>query len=163
MGKRGPKPTPTETLKLRGSWRAKDRAEVPGDTSLPVAPGWLDSEARLCWDRTIPLIAEMRVLRAADANILARYCRMFSEWVELSAFLDAKIVAGESRHTYETVDGNGNRIIRVLPEAKRCLDLDAALRRIEGEFGLTASARATLKPETPAGPHGVAAFARKRG
>ncbi len=79
MGKRGPKPTPTAVLKLRGSTLVTGRreaAEVQGPAGTPDAPEWLDEEARAAWDRIVPLLEGMGVLTRIDGNALARYCRL---------------------------------------------------------------------------------------
>jgi phage terminase small subunit len=50
MGKRGPQPTPTKILQLRGSWRAKKRPANVSQTPLKShAPAWLDAEAKKIW------------------------------------------------------------------------------------------------------------------
>lgn len=157
MGKRGPPPTPKAILAMRGSWRAKERADVPGSEKIPPCPRWLGREAKACWKRTIPLIAEMRVLRSADEAALVRYCQLWEQWVAAAKFVQ------KNGDTYQTVDANGNTIHRERPESKKCRELHAALLRVEGEFGLTASARSSLKPEAAPDKAGVAAFARKRG
>lgn len=47
MGRRGPQPTPTGVLAMRGSWRAgKRKAEPQPPPGLPDAPGWLGDDSR---------------------------------------------------------------------------------------------------------------------
>ncbi len=56
MSKRGPKPTPTATRKLRGSTlvtKRREAAEVKGPAGTPERPEWLDDEARLAWDQVV--------------------------------------------------------------------------------------------------------------
>ncbi len=54
MGSRGPAPTPTETLKARGSWRAKIRDGEPEfKNGKPSCPKFLPAEARAEWRRQV--------------------------------------------------------------------------------------------------------------
>lgn len=47
MGRRGPQPTPTPLLKLRGSWRAETREGEPKTTpEVPECPKWVREEAQ---------------------------------------------------------------------------------------------------------------------
>ncbi len=83
MGRRGPKPTPTPILKLRGSTLATQRreeSEVQGPTGRPECPKWLDADARSAWEELIPMLESMRVLTPIDGNALARDCRQRSRW-----------------------------------------------------------------------------------
>jgi hypothetical protein len=46
MGKRGPPPTPTPILQLRGSWRGKlNRDEPQPEPVAPEKPSWLTTYA----------------------------------------------------------------------------------------------------------------------
>ncbi len=57
MGKRGPKPTPKETLELRGSWRAKLKDRSPPLEAKRVrCPKWLRPEAQKEWRRLAPTL-----------------------------------------------------------------------------------------------------------
>ncbi len=75
MGTRGPQPTPTSILEARGSWRAKVRENEPQlPTSAPACPRKLSKGARRWWTLTVPLLQAMKVLTAADGEVLSRYC-----------------------------------------------------------------------------------------
>lgn len=85
MGARGPQPTPTETLKARGSWRAKLRAgEVQYERGVPSCPTWLSREAKAEWKRQVVQLDGAGVLQLADRAILAAYCEAWGELWELS-------------------------------------------------------------------------------
>ena len=93
MGKRGPKPTPTNILKLRGSTlvsKRREASEVQGPEGMPDAPDWLDDEARAAWDRLAPMLDGMGILTRVDENALARYCRLWSRWRKMEAFIEEK-------------------------------------------------------------------------
>jgi len=90
MGKRGPRPTPTRLLQLRGSKLViKDRREreVKGPEGLADKPDWLDEMGQKAWDFLVPLLQQMGVLTRIDANALSRYCHMWSHWREAETFI----------------------------------------------------------------------------
>ncbi len=138
MGARGPAPTPTAVLKLRGSWLAKDRTGEPEPShDRPRCPAWLDSCAKNLWRRLIPQLEAMGVLGTCDRNAVARYCLTFSKWRRAETFLmkhgDTATVRGE---------------LKPYPQVKMAMALADQLLKLEREFGLTPSARARLaKPK----------------
>jgi len=79
MGRRGPKPTPTATLKARGS-RAADRrgAEPKPPPGRPARPDWLDAEAAAKWDELVPELEALGLLTIVDGDCLAAYCVAWS-------------------------------------------------------------------------------------
>jgi len=80
MGKRGPKPTPTPILKLRGSWRGKDRPDADIEPNVPEMPSWLSPAAKAEWKRRVPELDALGVLQKVDVTILVMYCRDFVEY-----------------------------------------------------------------------------------
>ncbi len=143
MGKRGPKPTPTAVLKLRGSTlvtKAREAREVKGPAGKPSCPKWLDAEAKAAWKHVVPLLVGMGVLTKIDGNALARYCRLWSRWRRAEAFLEEK---GEM---YTLRDDDGNvKCFQQWPQVAIANRLAQQLTRLEGEFGMTPSARARLQ------------------
>lgn len=137
MGKRGPKPTPTKTLKLRGSWRAETRKGEPQpELGLPIMPRTLRAEAKLVWKRIVPKLAAMGVLAAIDGEALARYCTMAVRYWKAERFLEL------NGDTYAARDGEKKR-----PQVGIATDLNAALARIEASFGLSPSSRTSIRTE----------------
>lgn len=139
MGKRGPPPTPTAILELRGSWRAKVRpgepAVLPANTEPPAELGKAE---RKIWRRVIPKLEQMRVLSGADLEMLTRYC-------ELKAIFDAaKVIVQAKGPCYTERDENGNVTVKILPQFEVIVRLHAALVGVEKQFGMSASARAGL-------------------
>ena len=64
MGRRGPPPTPTPMLKLRGSWRADvNRAEPQPEMGKPKCPDWIDVYAKAAWKQLVPQLEQMGVLK----------------------------------------------------------------------------------------------------
>ena len=76
MGKRGPKKTPTNILRLRGSRRADDRPknEPQPRRGMPEPPDYLQGEALAEWHRKAELLYEQGTLTLVDDTILAAYC-----------------------------------------------------------------------------------------
>ena len=145
MGKRGPKPTPTKILQLRGSWVPRAR----GMTSEPIlrveAPDLSTvletDEEKAEWDRLCGLLLGMGVLSRVDGNALARYVRLFVRWRQVDAFLRKY---GDVR----PVKGEGDEIEFVqFPQSNVAIKLAPQLLRLEQEFGLTPSSRTGLVNE----------------
>src|SRR3990167_11235512 len=88
VGKRGPAPTPTATLKQRGSWRANERKNEPQpERRIPDCPDWLAPEAAEVWNQMAVLLDAMGVLTVADGNALARYCVLWVRWKRAAIFV----------------------------------------------------------------------------
>ena len=85
MGKRGPKPTPTHILNLRGSWRGKDRPDSGIEPSLPEMPKWLSADAKKEWKNVMPDLDALGILQRVDVAIIAMYC---TDYVEFQAAYD---------------------------------------------------------------------------
>lgn len=134
MGRRGPPPTPTSILKLRGSWRGKARKGEPrAPDGRPPCPTWLRPEAKAAWKRLVPILERMNVLTLADGLTLARYCEMWAQWQDLAVW------AQEGDLYCHTESG-----MAIHPKATLLLRYGEALTRLEDRFGLSPSARARL-------------------
>lgn len=140
MGKRGPKPMPTNVLRLRGSWLAGQRTGEPTPSRKPpVKPDWLAGEAAVAWDRVTTWLDGMGILTETDSHMLARYCAMWADWRACHADVEAH------GHTYPKKDAEGKvRGLAELPQSAIALKLDAQLLRMENHLGLTPSARASI-------------------
>lgn len=143
MGRRGPSPTPTNVLKLRGSTlvtKSREANEIKGPQGRPKCPAWLDEEAKAAWKQVVPMLDHMGVLTKADANALARYCRFWSRWRKAEDFID------EHGEVYPLKDDAGNvKCVQQWPQVSIAHKLAQLLTRLEQEFGLTPSARARLQ------------------
>src|SRR4051812_36960048 len=82
MAGRGPMPTPTATLKNRGSWRAKQRAGEPQfERGLPSCPTWLAAEGKAEWRRIAAQLDGAGLLTTADRAALAALCDAWADYV----------------------------------------------------------------------------------
>lgn len=82
MAKRGPKPTPTPILKLRGSWRGKVRGDdLSLDQKRPQRPQWLAGEAKKCWERLVPILHKSGLATELNRETLALLCSAWADFV----------------------------------------------------------------------------------
>ena len=143
MGRRGPAPTPTAILKLRGSTLVSKRRrknEAQGPAGAPDRPDWLDDEARKMWDHLLPMLDGMGVLTRVDGNSLARYCRLWSRWRKAEAFID------EKGDMFPLRSDNGKvKCFQQWPQVAIAHKLATQLTRLEQEFGMTPSARSRIQ------------------
>ena len=145
MGKRGPKPTPTSVLKMRGSWRADLRRDEPQPgTKPPRCPSWMRPEAKAAWRLLVPKLARLGLLTEIDGNALARYCDAWARWKSAAESLAKN---GE----FYTKKGPDGALLGVFPHpaAGQYIKLAQMLNRLESDFGLTPSARADLAQPKP--------------
>ena len=141
MGKRGPKKTPTKTLRLRGSWLADTRGNEPEPKAeQPDMPKWLKTEAKREWKRIVPLLLAQGLLTKLDRTVLAIYCQTYAEYLEAEKLLQRKKVL------IKTANGNlvQNPAIAVRNRARDMLLKAAA------EIGMTPSGRSSISlPQEP--------------
>lgn len=131
MGARGPRPTPTETLRVRGSWRAGKRKNEPQPPSdIPAAPEWLSGPARLIYERMRKSAGIATVCTAADADTLAH----------LADCYDTMNRCKDAEGIWKAYVGpNGAACIN--PLQKHWLEVSALAMKLERELGLSPTAR----------------------
>jgi len=143
MGRRGPKPKPSIAHQNVGSWRGLRRLEdgepVAPDGAPPCPFAEDDTKHRAVWGDVYALLAGMRVLTVADKRALERYVR---EWVR---YLECAKHVADHGESYVAVDAQGNEIRKPTPEAKTALQLQGVLNQLEDRFGLSPSARASIR------------------
>ena len=149
MGKRGPPPTPTSVLKLRGSWRASRREGEPEASGSPSRPEWLTPAAAELWELVVPALEALGVLGASDGFALARYCALYAEWIECG-----EAIARQGTFIQERDKRGKLKPLRKNPRIALRQELGAELGRLEREFGLTPAARVGVRAETGKVPRG---------
>ena len=140
MGKRGPARTPTNILKMRGSWLADTRVDEPQpEKGRPTCPAWLDKEAKRYWREIAPQLETMGILGKCDRGALARYCRTWAKWRQAEEFL-------MEHGDYVTIRNAEGQVVEIKepPQVARAIRLGDQLLRLEQQFGLTPSARASM-------------------
>ena len=153
MGRRGPKPKPSELKKLLGNPGKRPLNEhepIPPDGEISP-PSLLDAAAKPYWNQLAPVLMAMRVLTTADVFLVARYCNLLARYAELKEFLMLKGAAGT---TYPIKDKNGKvRGFAEFPQSWEYRQLHQQLLSIERELGLTPSARSRMQvPPSAATP-----------
>ena len=141
MGKRGTKPTPTNVLKLRGSWRGEiNKNEPHPEIGTPEMPDDLEGISKECWEKVVPILQEMNVLTVADGLALQLLCETFAHWRRAEELL--------VRHgdVYPILDNNGNvKYLQQSPYVSIARNNAKALKDMLCEFGLTPSSRSRIQ------------------
>lgn len=156
LGRRGPPPTPTNLLRLRGNplaTKRRDSTEPKPDPTRPRCPTWLDEEAKLAWKHVVPQLERMGVLTRIDGNALTRYCQLWARWKKAELFVQ------KHGDVYPLKDESGRtNCLMPFPQVAIANKLAAQLTRLEQEFGMTPSARTRISvPVAPVSHNSAAA------
>ncbi len=149
---RGPPPTPTASLRLRGSWRSKTRPNEPKpETGIPQPPKYLDAEQKKLWRRLAKQLDAIGIMTKIDGEALGRYVRTWSRWDKAERFI------AEHGLVYPKRDDDDKVVAFIeYPQIGIADRAAAQLLRLEQAFGLHPAARARLQvnrqDSTP--PHG---------
>jgi P27 family predicted phage terminase small subunit len=147
MGRRGPKPIPTELKILRGNpGKQKLNADEPQPPTDGITmPPHLGEVAAARWHELLPMLQATRVMTRADVEALARYCDTWEWW------LAVRVKLKKEGDTYPILnDGGEIKYIAQRPEVSITHKLAGQLRQLESDFGLSPAARASLKVEPDA-------------
>ncbi|MFN0055977.1 MAG: P27 family phage terminase small subunit [Planctomycetales bacterium] len=146
MGRRGPPPTPTPVLKLRGSWRAKARekegAEPTPDRGLPIEPAHLSEDEQKVWAELCDMLDRMQLLFVADGWQIERYAVFFTRWRRVESVI--RRFGGTDTLMASAFSRDESRMIlkSAMAESR---SLDAQMKQIENSFGLNPSARTRIR------------------
>jgi len=140
MGKRGPKPTPTATLKLRGSWRGElNKSEPEPEKGIPECPPEVKGVAKECWEQVAPMLDNMGVLTVADNMALSLLCETYAHWRRSQDLLN------KYGDVYPIRDDHGNvKYLQQTPYVAIARNFGKALKDMLTEFGLTPSSRSRI-------------------
>lgn len=81
MGKRGPMGLSVPELKLRGTFRAdkhEKREKIPVADGVPVRPKYLKGEALNYWNRLVPKLLAMNLVKAVDTELIVAACESWA-------------------------------------------------------------------------------------
>ena len=130
-----PKARPPQLRMLTGRSPGRDsggRVVKPGPAFRrlpPEAPDWLPDEARAEWERVVPELARLQLLKPVDGAALVAYCLAWDRLVTATR---------SSRSEPPVVDGKRNPLVVTAEHASK------ELRAWCGEFGCTPSAEGRL-------------------
>ena len=82
----------------------KVKEPPPFVRTAPAAPEWLDDEARAEWERVVPEMDRLKMLKGSSFSSLVAYCECWSRYLGASRELRAH-VEETGRMTYEARQG----------------------------------------------------------
>lgn len=142
MGSRGPQPTPTSILNLRGSWRGKARKGEPRpEEGSPDTPKHLTKVQKQVWTKLCDMLDAMGLLTTADGWQLERYAVYLVRW-RLIESASLKFATDENTLSAALLKDESRTIVRNLWRESHLLD--AALKQIESQFGLSPASRTRI-------------------
>lgn len=139
MGQRGPQPLPTALLELRGSWKAKKREAEPSALGTPTCPDWLPDEGKALFRKLTKQLKDLNILGAIDQQALGRYCMIWLRWREAETKIrENGLVDTKFSKDYKDSKDKTSPYVAIADSAAE------KLLRLEQNFGMTPSARASL-------------------
>ena len=156
MGKRGPAPAPAglKLLHGRGDGRDSGGRPVPKPPAFermaPDAPEWLPPDAREMWERTVPALDLLRLVKEPDLGVLTSYCLAWDQLV--------RSVKAYQEHGFVTTNARSQRVtVNPAVAAARAAMRDVLV--LARELGCTPSAEANLASmPVPSDPEDSSAF-----
>ena len=141
MGRRGPKPTPSEQLKRQGRYRADRRKNEPEPPAEKVAmPEWVSEQAQAHWRAIAPWLEESGLLTVLDTVALGLMCDAMAEYLEAGEVVEEAANTDGVKFVATTEKGN---IIQHPAVGVRNKAWDRVVKLLR-EFGMTPSARAGM-------------------
>lgn len=126
--KPGRKPTPTETLKLLGTFRKDrhaDRADGAPPEGEPVKPDGFGPVESALWDQVVPILIRKKLVGVLDTAQLISMCRHYRHYIACDLLLE---------------ENPADKNLRV-----SALAWWTAFDRVASKFGLTSADLAALK------------------
>lgn len=134
---RAPKPVALKLIEGRGQGTDSGGRKVADTPKFkrvpPVAPEWLPSAAKAEWERIVPELSRLELLKPVDRAALTSYCLAWDRLVEAQKIIDAEGILGTNSQ------GRVRHPAVAIVEAA-----SKELRSWAGEFGLTPSAENKL-------------------
>ena len=141
MGKRGPKPKPTELKVLEGNpgKRPLPENEPKPAPLMPDPPEWIDEEAKKFWEKYAPKLNKLGLLTEIDGPAFTATAESWAEWVNYKKDIKKNGIKNISDSGYEQ-----QRVEVIL--AKKALD---NVKSFLAEFGMTPSSRSRIDLKLP--------------
>lgn len=140
MGKRGPKPTPREILKLRGSRRAGYNPDQPDPPAgRPKMPSGMPDAAKTKWREIVKQLVDLGVVARLDATMLEQFCRAWAHAQTCEQWI------AEHGSVFVRRDKEGRiASATTFPQVVELRHLREYIQRTAAEFGLTPSSRTRI-------------------
>lgn len=136
MGKRGPAPAPTGLRLVRGDKASRINLDEPQPAEgIPLCPMNASPEVHAIWQYTVEQLRHMNIVTLADRDALYAYCEAVALHREASLMLAQEGMVIEGLH--------GGWVKHPAHQIQR--DAASVMRAFAQEFGLTPSARSTIK------------------
>jgi P27 family predicted phage terminase small subunit len=133
-------------MKGRGPGRDSGGRPIPATPKFnrvpPSAPEWMSEEGLAEWNRVVPGLSVLDILKPEDRAVLAAYCETWSVFVRAQ-----RDVNYEGLHSMQTTTlANGNVIEKPVPNPAVAIARAAGreLRGFAAQFGLTPSSETAL-------------------
>ncbi len=141
MGRRGPKPTPTPLLKLRGSWRGQTREGEPSPHSeCPPCPPWVRRKAAKHWGEIAALLEGLGIMARVHTLALALLVDALADWIESTDKADkapmtcATENGGEVPHPIHGMKGKAwERVLKACREFGMTPSAMSAVRSVKAD------------------------------
>lgn len=148
----GRRPQPATILQMKGRRPGVDSGGRPLPVvpdfrrEPPTAPEWLTPEARAEWDRVVPGLALLELLKPEDRAMLAAYCETWATFVHATRYVREHGATVE--HEAVTVGPTGaatsrtQRVVNPFIAVARAAGKE--LRGFGAQFGLSPSSETAL-------------------
>lgn len=144
MGKRGPRPTPTELRVVRGDRPDRINHDTPTPPSSDVIrPDWLSDQAAEVWDRLAPDLQRKGLLTSWDVDSFAVLCDAIVQYRAASKLVTQAGVM---------IKGRKDAVVKN-PAMQLVRDSSQTIRAFAQEFGMTPSARSEITSPSRRGSH----------
>ncbi len=145
MGRRA-KPIDLHLLEGNKNRKTKKEIEARKKVEEAITPGadkvnppkWLSKEAKEEFKRISGELMPLKLITNADINAIARYCDAYIDYKLCTKIIEEEGLMVE----YTNKSGGTNRVPHPLLAKKK--QLHDQMLKLEGEFGLTAAARAKI-------------------
>ena len=132
---------PKHLLAQHSPYAAQGRGDVFADTTKPMEPPeWVHAGVRLCFERVVGWLGEMKILADSDANVVLRYSLAWHRW----SVAEQALAQSDDAVQYESVATRYGEKVQPTPALKQSQDAAAEMSRLEKILGLTPTDRIAL-------------------
>lgn len=143
---RTPQPAKLKLLAGRGNGTDSGGRKVKQGPAFkrlpPEPPEWLTAEARAEWERVVPGLTRLDILKEEDRAVLAAYCETWARFVEATRDVQQRGLTIENHSTRK--DGTESTWTTTNPAVGIASTAGKELRAFAAQFGLTPSSEAAL-------------------